>query len=472
MSFLPPEQQNQNAPQGTTTTGPGTNAPPQAGGSTGAGAGASKAGAPSSAGTPTQFGSSASKLGDYLTANAPQIQGQADKVTSGLNQQYGQVQGDITNAANQFGQSVQGGYTAGNQDVVNQAVANPTGFASDPNNVKAFQGQYNDTYSGPTSYESSQPYGAIQGEVQNAVQNAGLLGTQAGLQNYLGQTQGGNQTQASNTLDTLLLQGNPQAQQQIQQAAGQFNNLTNQFGQSTAGANQSVQAAQQAAQDAQQYAQGQYGNAVTGFNTNLQNELTAANTGNTSYNSQIDALRSQLQSGDLSKAPGLDTGLSNWMSQTYNPWQTSIAGVPGYNEPSANYVNALPSNVNPQVPQLGQVASAQDYATMAALGQLGGSPIQSQLDPTQSAQAGTYKAPTLGNVNNQGIAQDLLAQLQGTSGNVGGIPGAFQQSADMAQQLQRYLGQGDPHYRQVQLQQNDPNSWVNTAGFNGLSAIA
>src|ERR1017187_9231180 len=195
MSFIPNDNQNQQAPQGQTTPNPlaAGAPPPQSGGSTGTGATAtSKGGAPASQGTPTQFGSSASKLGDYVSANAPQIGQQATNVTNGLNQQYGQVQGDITNAANQFGQSVQGGYTAGNQDVVNQATANPTQFASDPNNVKAFQGQYNDTYSGPTSYESSQPYGAIQGEVNNAVTNAGLLNTQAGLQSYLGKNAGPN----------------------------------------------------------------------------------------------------------------------------------------------------------------------------------------------------------------------------------------------------------------------------------------
>ena len=197
MAFLPPEQQNNQAPQGTTSTNPQQMAgmpPPQSGGSTGAGAGASKAGSSPSTGSPTQFGSSASKLGDYLSANAPQIQNQANNVVSGLNQQYGQVQGDISNAANQFGQQVQQGYAAPNQALVNQAASNPTQFASDPNNVKAFQSQYNNSYSGPTSYESTTPYGNIQGEVNNAVQNAGLLNTQAGLQNYLGQTQGGNQT--------------------------------------------------------------------------------------------------------------------------------------------------------------------------------------------------------------------------------------------------------------------------------------
>jgi hypothetical protein len=433
MAFLPPEQQNQYAPQGATTGAGTSSAPPQTGGSAGAGSGASKAGGePSSQGTSTQFGSSASKLGDYLSANAPQIGQQAQNVASGLNTQYGQVQSDITNAANQFGQSVQGGYAAPNQDVVNQAVTNPTQFAATPSNVSAFQGQLNDVYSGPTSYESTTPYTNIQGEVQNAVQNAGLLNTQAGLQSYLGQTSGGNQTQASNTLDALLLSGNPAAQQQIQQAAGQFQGLTDQFGNTVTAADQSVQAAQQAAQQAQQYAQGQYGTAVTGFNTNLQNELAAANAANTDYNTNIANLRSQLQSGQLPTGYGVDTGLQSFLTQYMNPSLAPLGGA------SYNYVNALPSNVNPQVPQLGQVASAQDYATLAALNQLGGTPIQSQLDPTQAALAGTYQTPTIGNLNNQTIAQDILTGAQGVNGQMNSQQyGTY--LADL-QALENYLG--------------------------------
>src|SRR5579864_7687242 len=188
MSFLPINEQNQQAPQGQTTNAPTSsgNVPAQTGGSAGAGAGGGAAKG-SMTGTPTQFGSSASKLGDYLSANAPQIQNQANTVAQGLNTQYGQVGTDITNAANQFNQQVQGGYAAPNQDIVQQALANPTQFASNPSNVSAFQGQLNDTYTGPQNFESTTPYSNIQNEVNTAVQNAGFLNSPAGLKTYFAQ---------------------------------------------------------------------------------------------------------------------------------------------------------------------------------------------------------------------------------------------------------------------------------------------
>lgn len=379
MAFLPPEQQNQQTPQGQTQQGA---PPPQAGGSAGGGAAPAKG---SAAGTPTQFGSSASKLGDYLTANAPQITNQANQVVSGLNQQYGQVQGDITNAANQFGQQVQGGYAAPNQDVVNQALANPTGFVSDPNNVKAFQGQYNDTYSGPTSYESSQPYGNIQNEVQSAVSNAGLLNTQPGLENYF-QGKGGNQTRASNTLDSLLLQGNPEAQQNIKNAAGQFSNLTNQFGQSTANANQSVKDAQTAAQQAQAYAQGQTQPVVDQFGNSVNQNYTNAQKSATDYNTNQQKAYNQL------------TPIQQWL-QAYQ----GNSGVNIGTNPLDQYLQQTPINA----PTMANAATPEQYQEAAALQQLLGQGYQSPLDQANASQAGTFKAPTANSYDINNLIQQL-----------------------------------------------------------------
>lgn len=431
MSFLPISEENTQAPTGQTQGGV-SGAPPVQGGSAGAGqAGGGATGA--STGSPTQFGSSASKLGDYLNANAPQIQGQANKVVSGLNQQYGQVGQDITNAANQFGQSVQGGYAAPNQDLVNQAVANPTQFASNPDNVKAFQSQYNNSYSGPTSYESSQPYGAIQGEVNQAVQNAGLLNTQAGLGNYLGQTQGGNQTRASNTLDTLLLQGNPGAQQQIQQAAGQFQNLTPQFQQSVTGADQSVQAAQKAAQDAKAYAQGQFGTAANAFNTGLQNAGTDAQNKTAAYNNALNQFYSQATPIEQQINAYLGTLPNNAGSNVQDLFAPVISG---------NKLISTP-------PTLASVATPDQYAEANALAQLGGQAYTSPLNQANIGQAGTAVTPTA----NIPTIQSLLQQYQmplanatnvGMGGNGSGWGPTQSNIWSQEGSLANYLNQFDP----------------------------
>lgn len=433
MSYLPKNEENLEAPQGQTTHDPAKEAPPtQSGGSVGdEGAG----GTGSATGSPTQFGSSASKLGDYLSANAPQIGQQANQVAGKFNDQYSQLNQGITNAANQFNQQVQGGYTAPNQNIVNQAVSNPSQFTATPENIKAFQAQYNDQYTGPQNIQSFQPYSQIQGDVQNAVQQGNLLQNQEGLASYL-QGNSKNPTRASSTLDSLLLSGNPEAQKKIQDAGKQFNNLTGQLETTKNTANQSVQDAQKAAQDAATYAQGQFGNAVTGFNTGLNNKLTQATTGNNSYNSQVDALRSQLQSGNLVGAPGVDPKLINFLQTQIDPWYANNTGI---NRDQFNYLPALASNINPQQPTLGSVASPEDYAFLQALNQLGGNPVQSPLDVTQASQAGTYTNPTLSNLDNKKVAQEMLDSLTASTGTTNGISG-LTQFQGLQHALEDYLG--------------------------------
>jgi hypothetical protein len=416
MSYVPIDQEaNTQGPTGQTSNIPGqtsgagsTAPPPQSGGSAGGG---TAAGAPvgASNGSPTQFGSSASKLSDYLTANAPQIQNQANTVVGGLNQQYGQVSGDITNAANQFGQQISGGYTPGNQDVVNQAAANPTQFASNPANITAFQKQLNDTYTGPTAFEGSTPYSNIQNEVGTAVQDAGLLNTPAGLQNYLGKTGGGNQTQASNTLDQLLLSGNPAASQEIQQAAGQFGQLTPQLASDTASLDAAAQAAAPAAQAAAQYAQSQINPVATNFGNTLNNQLMAAQGNTSAYNASIPSYQAEMQA----------------LNSIANQWNGATASAPNYSSQAAQFTNPVASLATPQpITQpltLANSATAPQYAESNALAQLLGSGYNAPLNQANIGQAGTAPAipGTLQSLtpDAQQIANDLLSSYNQTFTN-------------------------------------------------------
>ena len=458
MAFLPPEQQNNQAPQGQTTANPQQMAgtpPPQSGGSTGAGAGASKAGSAPSTGSPTQFGSSASKLGDYLSANAPQITNQANTVASGLNNAYGQISGDITNAANQFGQSVQQGYAAPNQDLVNQAASNPTDFASNAQNVKDFQGQYNNAYTGPQNYESTTPYGNIQSEVSNAVQNAGAFNTQAGLQNYF-QGQGGNQTQASNTLDSLLIQGNPEAQQTITTAANQYQNLTPQFQQSTTAADQSVQAAQKAAQDAQSYARNTFNPVVDQFGNTINTGAANAEAQRNTYNQSLNNFYSQ--------AVPVEQQINQWAGALPNNGgniQDLIAPIVAANNKG--------EVVNPITAQ--NYSTPEQYAEAQALQQLTGNTAQLPIDQSTVGQAGTagqVGAPV------QSIT-DVLGQYQPILQNY--FKNAFTNPANASvgdttknsirqqtAQLQQYLASIDPSHYSWQA---DPNLPGGNGTFSG-----
>lgn len=369
MSFLPINEENKDAATGETTNAPGadtqTPAPPETGGSVGEQA----SGAPaksSAGGTPTQFGSSASKLGDYLTANAPQIQGQADTLAGNLNTQYGDLNKGITDAANNFQSQVQGGYAANNPDAVNQAIADPAKFASDPNNVKAFQGQYNDTYTGPTNFEGTSGYSDLQNNVGQAVTQGNLLGTQAGLQSYL-QGKGTNPTQAMSTLDSLLLRGNPEAQQKINTAAGQFGNLTGQLGTATTGADQSVADAQKAAAASQAYAQGQFNPYVQNFGNTINTGAAGAEANRGAYNtSAADYFQKGTAAGQA--LSGITGGTNYFAPQVagLQPIQTPIS--------AANF------------------STPEQYAQAAALQQLSGNNLNLPIDQTTAGQAGTAPA--------------------------------------------------------------------------------
>lgn len=398
MSFLPINEENQTAPQGQTTNNPQGQPPPQMGGS--AGAGTAGGGAKGSAtGTPTQFGSSASKLGDYLSANAPQIGAQADKVAGTLNTQYGNLNQGITNAANQFQQQVQGGYAAPNQDVVNQAKQNPTNFVSNPNNIKAFQAQYNDQYTGPQNFESFQPYSQIQGDVQNAVKQGNLLGTQPGLQSYL-QGQQKNPTTASSTLNSLLLSGNPEANQKVQNAANQFNTLTGQLETAKTGANQSVQDAQKAAQDAATYAKGQFDPYAQNFNTDIQNNASQAEAQRQAYNQSLAANQSAANTGRQNLLNTKQTALApveafwakqgQWAPQSKDAL-TTIRQL--FNPNTSQYDQILGGKMNNTLATTANTATTPQYAQANALSQLLGTNYTSPLDQTLASQAGTWQTP-------------------------------------------------------------------------------
>jgi len=377
MSFLPINEQNQMAPQGQTTNAPTSqgNVPAQTGGSAGAGAGGGAAKG-SMTGTPTQFGSSASKLGDYLSANAPQIQNTASNIAGGLNTQYGQVGTDINNATSQFGNQVNAGYNAANPDLTSQALANPTQFAATPNNVSAFQGQLNDTYTGPQNFESTTPYSNIQNEVNTAVQNGGLLGTQAGLQNYFQQQYnanggGNNNTQASSTLDALLLGNNPT----LQRAVGQFQQLPGQFNQNVATADALVPQAQQNAANIAAQTQGQFNTGVQNFGNQLTQNAAQAEAQRTAYNNELNNYYNNITP----------------VEQQVEGWLGQLPGNVGANVPNVfgQAISQNPLITNAITAQ--NYATPQQYAEAAALQQLAGTnnPITLPINASTANLAGT-----------------------------------------------------------------------------------
>lgn len=340
-NYTPEQEQNLTAPSGTTTSNPLANMPPATGGSAGATPGG---GAPNTA-SPKQFGSAATNLNAYLTENAPQVQGQANTIAGNLNNTYGQVSGDVSNAANNFNQQVASSYTPQNTSILQQEQANPTAFAGNAGNVSAFQGQLNDVYNGPQNFESTTPYANIQNEVGQAVNSAGQWNTPGGISSAV-QAAEPTATPGISSLDSALLQGTPTAMSTIQSAAQPYQNLTGYLANDVTQADQGVTAAQQAAQAANTAANAQLQGqeqAITA-QENADNQA-AYNAANTQYNNLLTQLQGYapnaseqtlMQQVNAELAPGSGQGGT---AQT-NANQQALA---------ADIAQQLPNNTNPNI---------------------------------------------------------------------------------------------------------------------------
>lgn len=271
MAYLPPNEENTQAPTGQTTANPLTQMPPVSGGSAGAGAGAPKAGAAPGVGTPTQFGTSSTKLGDYLSANAPQIQQQAGTISGNLGTQYGQQTQGVQGAVNQFGQQVKGGYAGFDQAAIDKAIQSAAKGTVGDQDVQAVQGQLKNQYAGPLSFQETSPYSQVQADVNKAAQNAQLLTTQPGIRSYY-QGNYGQEAPGMATLDTALLTSSPEAYGQVKQAAAPFAGLSDYLAQQTAQANTAVPAAQQEIAQGKAYT----GQALTGQEQAVQSAIDQA----------------------------------------------------------------------------------------------------------------------------------------------------------------------------------------------------
>jgi len=398
---LPDDQENQFARTDPTTPYPA----PVGGGSSGSGT------APG-AGTSTQFGSNAAKLTDYLKANEPQIQEFGQEVAGKLNETYNQAKSAVDEGFGSFNQSIQGGYTPNDPTLVNQAIQNPSGFTSTPGNVQKFQSLYNNQYTGPQSAEGSEMYANVNNQVNKAVQDAALVGSEGGMNTYLDQFGGTNKTQGMKTLDTALLQRSPTARNAIQSAAQPFQGLTDYLSGKVTDSNKAIANAKTEASTSRDATRAAAGQASSSFNTGLQNQLTAAMQARDAYNQNVIPVQ------------GAVKDVAQLYPDAYTRAYNAIAGstvidprFPARND-LFNYIGSknsvsrdqlqpfldLPLSVN--APELAGVAGADDYATSAAWEQLLGENYNEPLDQSMISRAGSYQAPP----SIPGGGQDLAKQ--------------------------------------------------------------
>lgn len=418
MAYVP-NPEDQNSPQQLT----GANGQPQ---TSGGGSGSSSLGTPqgstsvpaSTQAPPVQ------NLSAYLKANAPQAVQQGQNIANNLSNTVNQVTGDINSAQQGFNKTVQDQNVTPDSALVERAASNPSGFVQNPNDVSAFQQQYNANYSGPTSFESSDYYPGLNTEVQNAVGKAPDITQPSGLA-QLARGQEKNPTVGQSNLDALLLQENPDAVKPISEVIPRFGALRGQLGQVASDSNTAIQQAIQNDQAAKAGVQSRFltgDNAVVpAWQKALQDELTGAQGKTNEYNQSINNITQQ--ENDLQ--PTLVDALKsiseyNAQAKTYNPSALNLSQESTL--PELGYdLSGLSKTYNPiNAPELGSVASKNDYDTQAALNELLGGNL-SNLNPNDISKAGTFNTPGKAslpiNESIQGLQAELAAAQKGFTNN-------------------------------------------------------
>ena len=292
-------------------------------------------------------------IASYLAANAPQSQQLAQQVAGTVSQPITQAQGDITNTANQFTQSVNAGYTPENNALINAVSVNPAGVvAENPANVTNFQGQLKDKFTGPTDFTTAPGFANLESEIANAQSTAANTQTPAGVESLLGAVEGPT-TAGINKFDSILLNQNPENLAAIQAAGAPAANLTPALNTTSAAENalaaQGGTTASTAAADAAAALQA----ALTGETGNLTNEQNTIQGIVNEYNQSVGVINPVTQT--------IAQDIQNFLAA--NP-QLSLTDATNALAPLENLQSiAMPTEAT--------YASPYDYQTIAALASRG-----------------------------------------------------------------------------------------------------
>jgi len=401
MAYVPYADEEQNKPANTgaaplPTTGGGGGASPTTGGS--------------ATPAPQSASQGFANINQYLGANQGQGQQAAGTVASNLNNQYTGLQGDINNAANQASEAITGATTAYNPDVISAAFNNPSQFIADPNNLAAWQKQYNAAYTGPTAFENTAGYGTAANAANKAAQTYQLGQSGGGYTQLLNQIEK-NPTAGKTALDKALIQADPNAQQTIQSSLNPFKGIQDYMAGKSADINKQASEAAKTTGEAASKSK----EALTSAEQNLSNDVTQRyQTGlanQNAYNQKV---------GDLQKAYTPYESL-------LNSYETSTGQ--NYGDPFAMYKQVQPAQM--EVTPESQATKSQ-FANEAALEKLGGQPLnilgnEAQPDYSKFRDEEAYSAAQQ-NANKPGQegqdARLYLLQHQGdlTQGQYGNVP--------------------------------------------------
>lgn len=428
MAYIPFQNDEENKANGT--------AAPEAAPTTGAGGGgAAPAGGASNTPAPKAASQGFANINQYLTANEGQGGQVAGTVASNLQNQYSTLQGEVNNAANQATDAINSGSTAFDQNLVNSAVASPSQFVNDPNNLAAWQKQYNATYTGPAAFEQAPGYAQAATAANKANQTYQLGQTGGGYTKLLNQIEK-NPTAGRTALDKALIQSDPNAQNTIQGALSPFKGIQDYVSGKSAEIGKQATEANKTAAETQKKTKEAVSGAQQTLEQSLGQKLSKAQEDARAKNTQVQSLlatkpgTSEEEYLNSLTHPGqksateqafLNLGLTPEQAEAFQGARGAVEesySTPYFNNPAygKDYkgspfdLSKYAQTVNPEADYTRyNTADASDYANAQALAQLTGT--QNNLLPEEYAsQAGT--APKVGSFNFKQAAQDLSTPLK------------------------------------------------------------
>lgn len=408
------------------------------------------------ASTPAKTSSGSwTNLNKYLTAN----QGFTSNLGTGV---AGQISGAgdtarsaISGASDVFNKLATSATPTIDQTLLQKAWTDPTQV--DPN---AFNAQRYAQYTGPNTLadtgnaELSQAYGNAVGAAQKAKQTGELLNTEGGRQTLVGNLYGPGQFRGAGltSLDAMLLQNDPNALAQAQQAQAGLGDIQGLFTGAETGAAAKAEAGQQAAADTRQNFQRTFFDPTSGYiptfgnelNQRAQNAITAALGNQTTDAAALQHLAQMYQASPTEITPG--GGLPSVGVSVGSGLQAGSSALPSW---------ASDMGLNQE--QYNQLLSAlQNYSTFDYAGV---NPMYAQ---------GGYKTSGFT------VSPTINLSYQNTPGSIAVTPGASTVGGYLnapALNLNQYLQQLSPDELAAQITQQSVQTPEEAARLNALNAL-
>ncbi len=266
MAFI---QNNQNEEEDKNLQG---GAPGQSGDSEGLLSSSSSISSPKN--TPNKSQSFAT-LQSYLKPNQPQGEALAGQIASKTAAVGDEAKNQVEQAAGTVGGLVQQNTPNYDASLISNAVANPTEFVKDPNNIEAFTKQRTAAYNGPSAWDQTTEAQSATAKVGAANEKAKLLDSESGRKQLLADVQE-NKGAGITSLNQALLSTNPNATNVLQGAKSSFSGLEDLLKGKATDVNAKIAAANDAANKARTDVSTKLGSKVNEFGTDLTGRINSS----------------------------------------------------------------------------------------------------------------------------------------------------------------------------------------------------